>query len=641
MRTGMSLATEIELPDGTILEAPDGVDPSKVAKAYLGKKRQAAPPVSPADEILTMPIEAPYSRPNTPQPTMLQQAGKYAGDYGRGILDAASGVKPGEEVAGALEAAASLGTGMLSPFSSAMATFAQGKSGRDMVDPERFTYQPRTQTGQSLLKLLGAVSKPVTDSGADIALGPLAMEAGNIPRMPRTGPPLAPSSTVGASAAATDLSAVSPELRTAVEAAGRRGNVSNEAIARHVEAESLPVPIRLSAGEATQDPVLLSHERNLRGKHEEMTRRMDESNKALAQNLSQLRERTGEEVFSTNAVDHGDTLISVYRAKDEAARSEINAAYKAARDANGGDLPMNGQGFVSAADAALKKNMKARYVPAEVKADLADIRETGAMNFETFENLRTNLAAEARKAERSGDGNAAGAVRIVRDALEGIEPVGAVAQVKPLFDKARGLARSRFDALDMDPAYKAAIDETVPADRFVQRFVLSAPRDQLGMMMNTIGDIAQARQTVSVAALEHLRDAARLTPNYEGNFSAAGFNKALQALSPKANLIFDADTTETLGKLGNVSRYTTAQPRGSFVNNSNTLVSRLTKPALSTLEGVVNFSMGGIPGGTAARALIEKAGTRRMIDKSLAPGAGVRLTAEQLRRRETAKQLRP
>jgi hypothetical protein len=33
--------TEIELPDGTILEAPDGVDPSAVAKAYLAKQRSA------------------------------------------------------------------------------------------------------------------------------------------------------------------------------------------------------------------------------------------------------------------------------------------------------------------------------------------------------------------------------------------------------------------------------------------------------------------------------------------------------------------------------------------------------------------------------------------------------------------------
>lgn len=34
------MATEVELPDGTILEVPDGADPSAVAKAYLAKQRQ-------------------------------------------------------------------------------------------------------------------------------------------------------------------------------------------------------------------------------------------------------------------------------------------------------------------------------------------------------------------------------------------------------------------------------------------------------------------------------------------------------------------------------------------------------------------------------------------------------------------------
>lgn len=39
----MSLAVEIELPDGTILEAPDGADPSAVAKGYLAKQKGARP----------------------------------------------------------------------------------------------------------------------------------------------------------------------------------------------------------------------------------------------------------------------------------------------------------------------------------------------------------------------------------------------------------------------------------------------------------------------------------------------------------------------------------------------------------------------------------------------------------------------
>jgi hypothetical protein len=50
MLRGTSLAIEIELPDGTILEAPDGADASAVAKAYLAK--QSSPPVSANDRAL-------------------------------------------------------------------------------------------------------------------------------------------------------------------------------------------------------------------------------------------------------------------------------------------------------------------------------------------------------------------------------------------------------------------------------------------------------------------------------------------------------------------------------------------------------------------------------------------------------------
>lgn len=39
------MATEVELPDGTILEIPDGADPSAVAKAYLAKQQSQRPTI--------------------------------------------------------------------------------------------------------------------------------------------------------------------------------------------------------------------------------------------------------------------------------------------------------------------------------------------------------------------------------------------------------------------------------------------------------------------------------------------------------------------------------------------------------------------------------------------------------------------
>jgi hypothetical protein len=65
---------------------------------------------------------------------------------------------------------------------------------------------------------------------------------------------------------------------------------------------------------------------------------------------------------------------------------------------------------VKAADASLTKINRARFLPAEVKTMLGDYREGGSMTFNDFENLRTILAAEGRKAARAGDGNAEAAI---------------------------------------------------------------------------------------------------------------------------------------------------------------------------------------------------------------------------------------
>jgi hypothetical protein len=51
-----------------------------------------------------------------------------------------------------------------------------------------------------------------------------------------------------------------------------------------------------------------------------------------------------------------------------------------------------------------------------------------------------------------------------------------------------------------------------------------------------------------------------------GNFTQAGFNKALKQLDDVKNMeqIFTPDAASQLKTLGNVARYTQAQPRGSF-----------------------------------------------------------------------------
>ena len=112
-----------------------------------------------------------------------------------------------------------------------------------------------------------------------------------------------------------------------------------------------------------------------------------------------------------------------------------------------------------------------------------------------------------------------------------------------------------------------------------------------------------------------------------GNFSQAAYNKALKHLDDVKNLneIFTPESASQLKTLGNVARYTQAQPRGAFVNNSNTLVGALADRAAGLTEAGLNLAFGGkygIPVGSIAREHIKKIKSEKEVQQSLELGAG-------------------
>jgi hypothetical protein len=192
------------------------------------------------------------------------------------------------------------------------------------------------------------------------------------------------------------------------------------------------------------------------------------------------------------------------------------------------------------------------------------------MTMENYLSMRQNLGDVART---SADPSARVAASTMIDELEKLPlQTGAGAEVKQLADTARSLAKQRFDDLKADPAYKAAIEGNVAPDDFVRKFVINGKRDDIATMAQNLSSEPVARQTMGVAVLDHLRDAARLNPNYEGNFAAASFNKQLGKFSPSAQSIFQNGEGQTLQSLGNYATNATTQPKGSFINNSNTAV---------------------------------------------------------------------
>lgn len=427
--------------------------------------------------------------------------------------------------------------------------------------------------------------------------------------------------SMGAASAAPSISSASPELRQAISRAAQKnaGAVNDAALARHLEAESLPVPVQLSEGQATQNVGLLSEERNLRGRHQQYADRFKDQNQKLVENVQALRDEVGPDVFSTNAPEHGDALISAYKAKNAAAQADINAKYRALEDANGGTFPVDAGSLLKNASDQLHKRLVFEHAPRSVMGQLTGMAENG-MTFEQFEAMRTNLATIQRTAADGLERKAAG---IIRSEMEKL-PLSADAKgMKSLADDARKAAKAQFEALEADPAYDAAVNDSVTPDRFVNRFVINGSRDHVATMRRNLGDDTTALQTMGVAALDHLRAQARIMEDWSGTFAQKSYNKALQALSPKIRSLVSPQVAEQLERLGNVARYTSAQPAGSFVNNSNTFVAGAADHAATAVEGMANLKAGGVPVGTWTRHLLQNASARRRVRRSLAPGAGL------------------
>lgn len=502
--------------------------------------------------------------------------------------------------------------------------------------------QPSTSTGETLINTgIGAVAAPALQVAGNLggkAVRSILSRTGKITQEPIN--PLA-NQSMGAAGAAPDMSASSPALQQAVRKAAQDsgGAVNPEVLGRHLEADSLPVKMQLTRGQATQDPSLISVEQNTRGKNPELAKHFNQQNQQLIDNLDEIRASAAPDAVGNDHIQNGQALIDSYKNADAPVKADISQKYKtffaAIKLANEGGIPtrFDGQGFASSADKALAGKMKGRYLPSEIAGDLADLRDGGPMTFETFENMRTNLAAAARKADRSGDGNAMAAINIVRDSLENLPLTGESAKIKPLADAARSAAKARFDKLKSDPAYRAAIDDSVDAgesstlaDDFVQKYIVRGKSANLAKMRENLSADPAALQTMGAGALNYLKSKSGVNMfTNEGNFSQAGYNRALAEITPKIQNLLPPKIAEQAQALGNVARYTQAQPRGSFVNNSNTMVGNIGKHLGSAIEGVVNVKAGGLPVGTFVRKKLQASADRKFAQESMAPGAGLNM----------------
>ena len=425
------------------------------------------------------------------------------------------------------------------------------------------------------------------------------------------------------------LTVATPELQQALKNLPP-DQINVPTFQRHIEADTLPIPVRLTEGQATGDLLKLSQEQNRRGKDPQLAERFNQQNKDLIDNVQEIRNQAAPDVFGTKTIENSQGIIDAYKEMDGVRSTSISEAYKKLEYANGGQFPVDGVALAKNAEAKLSKKLKTGFLSPTIKSQLDSFKDGLPMSFEQFEAMRTNLATEIRRAEKAGDGNAAKAASIVRQELENLPMQGtSAANLKPLADEARSLAKARFDMLKKDPAYRAAVDDSVPADKFIDKFVINGVNKNVKTMVEHLGRDSPARQHMAAGTINWLSDKAGIYGE-QSNFSQAGFNKGLKQLDAVKNTqeIFDPASATQLRTLGNVAGYTQFQPRGSFVNNSNTLVGSLAEKGKQAIgvgvEKGGNLLVPGLQLGTTVMEMRARRAAEAETRKALQLGAGTK-----------------
>ncbi len=347
-----------------------------------------------------------------------------------------------------------------------------------------------------------------------------------------------------------------------------------EALARLVDYRRIgATPL---VGDLTQDPVLLTQQRNLSKQLANSNMRVMGGDLPSIQNDNAGRVLGTLDGAATSPLDEhavGQGVINSVRTTDAKQAAATSALYNTARDTAGRSLPLDGATFTKRANEMLQQNLSPK-LGAEVDTLLNDIA-TGKtpLTVEYAEQIKTMLA---RKQRASADGDIRHAYGLVRQALEET-PLQGAGQALPgtagqqsvdAFNAARGAAKAGFAWKGSAKFIEDALDGAAP-DKFVRTHVIGAPVGELAKMQAQIADNPDLVNGVRRQLVDYIMQRGNADPKL-ATFSGAGMEKGLKALGDrKLALFFSPEEIEQIKSAVNVARLSQNQPIGSAVNNSN------------------------------------------------------------------------
>lgn len=506
------------------------------------------------------------------------------------------------------------------------------------------TYAPRTQAGQEQVAAVGelaSVLPPVV---------PLAPELGAAVRATGAGQVAAASARKAADATKTSVQRIrqaAPAIAERVERTIKRTEVkpstrgsigaaaTPEELQRRAAAESLPVPIDLTKGQASRDQIQTQFERETAKMPEgaPLRERFAEQNQQIMQNFDAWVDQAGAEAPSMRAV--GKIVDEAIVNKSRRDKAEINVAYRAAEKAGEMEDPIELRGVVehlndSAPDAATAPLLNVARQRA-IQLGIAAEGEGGQLvpaptSLKNAERYR-QAVSRATDFEPTNVRQSA----IIKGLLDS-ETEGLGGDLYKTARRKRELYARQYEdravVSSLLSTKRGSSDRRVALEDVFDHSILRGSLDDVRHMRRVLqtggSEGQQAWRELQGATLNWMKDQATksVATDVRGNpiVSAHQLNKAIRELDAdgKLDFVFGKKGAEQLRDLNEISKLVQTAPPGA-VNVSNTSSAILAALA----EAGVTGSLTGLPVpvlalGKTLAARQKRVKLQRRIDEALA-----------------------
>ena len=418
-----------------------------------------------------------------------------------------------------------------------------------------------------------------------------------------------------------------PELQAAVKKLEEKGlPINKEALTRKNEAKSLGVD--LTEGQATQDPTLISKERNERGIKENYVSAFNEQNLQLKNKAEEFKTRFAPNASGIDYVANSEKAINAIDKDIEIANKVAKSKYDELKEFGNGKLAIDGQSLGKNALSKLEEEDISEFVPSTIMAKVEKYAKgEKPMNFNLFDNLRTQIAKESRKAERAGDGNTVHALSVIRNSMEDLPIAGETAETKALSDTARNSFKALRDLEDENAFYGKASRDGLDSKNFIRETALGGKNEVFNQAMQVINNNPVAKEHLAQGTMDYI---IRESTDGSGNLNPMKIANYIEDMNVNKRLVplFGEANAQELLKYSRVARLTKAAPEGSFINYSNTLTgaAQLIKEHGAKVAEIAGYKMGIPFVGSAVKKgteFMEKRGAKKKFEKSMSSESGL------------------